>query len=467
MTSTPTRTFTKNPTPTSTCTLTPTPTPTATLTPTRTPTPPPDVEISKVASKGVASTDDIITYTLTLNVTGNPASNVQIQDVLPDYMVFLNFIGSVPGNGTASRSGSTLTWHWTTLEPGTYRLMYQTQVVDYVPQGTAMINQAQLTYAGLPLPKVAVAKVVMSTLYTVKVGVYNEAGELVKEIWVQELSQQILNIDLLTSPTITSLDGVVYVEVHGQQIAAWDGTNKNDDPVTNGKYYIKVDNIDPFGVVNSVSETVMVSRTIVKIEVKIYNEAGEVVRTLYSYQEDPGGEPGIEREPVDGSDQTDAGRDADGGERERGVHHAAQRSTDGVGREERRGVGGDERTLHGGSGLDGREGRPRGDHAGVVGAGGERFGVPGTVHAWPNVLKGGVGQTQLRVDSTMSFTLRTRLYDTAGELVKAPPAGGAGTNEVDLDCRGLSSGIYLAVTQITDAQGGLAGRQTTKILIEH
>ena len=296
---------------------------------------------------------------------------------------------------------------------------------------------------------------------------YNEAGELIKEIWVQELSQQILNIDLLTSPTITSLDGVVYVEVHGQQIAAWDGTNKNDDPVTNGKYYIKVDNIDPFGVVNSVSETVMVSRTIVKIEVKIYNEAGEVVRTLYSYQEDPGGNlgsnvslsTGVIKPTLDGTPTAGNGNvvyitlpngqqmawdgKSDAGSVVTNGHYMVEVDwTDGKG---------------------GQEVITRG----LLVQAGSDSGVPGTVHAWPNVLKGGVGQTQLRVDSTMSFTLRTRLYDTAGELVKAPPSGGAGTNEVDLDCRGLSSGIYLAVTQITDAQGGLAGRQTTKILIEH
>src|ERR1019366_7671889 len=99
--------------------------------------------------------------------------------------------------------------------------------------------------------------------------------------------QEIKDFNIATSPTITSVHGQVYVVWKGQQIATWDGSNASGDPVSNGKYYIKVDNTDSLGVVTSVSQMVMVSRSIAKITVNIYNEAGEVVRHLYSYADDP------------------------------------------------------------------------------------------------------------------------------------------------------------------------------------
>ena len=43
-----------------------------------------------------------------------------------------------------------------------------------------------------------------------------------------------------------------------------------------------------YGVVTTVEKVVTVSRSIARIEVNIYNEAGEVVRHLYGYADDPG-----------------------------------------------------------------------------------------------------------------------------------------------------------------------------------
>src|SRR5581483_7079004 len=78
-----------------------------------------------------------------------------------------------------------------------------------------------------------------------------------------------------------------YVEVGGQMLTAWDGTNQSGDPVDNGVYHLQVSSTDTFGVVTNVSQLVTVSRSIAKIQINIYNEAGEVIRHLYAYADNP------------------------------------------------------------------------------------------------------------------------------------------------------------------------------------
>ena len=50
---------------------------------------------------------------------------------------------------------------------------------------------------------------------------------------------------------------------------------------------MKIDNVDPYGTVSTVSKVVTVSRAIAKVEVNIFNEAGEIVRHIYGYVDDP------------------------------------------------------------------------------------------------------------------------------------------------------------------------------------
>jgi len=329
-----------------------------------------------------------------------------------------------------------------------------------------LVNNAQVTYTGLATPKTTSVQVTMATAFMVHVGVYNEAGELVKEIWTQQLSEQITSFSLLQQPTITSLHGQIYVEYKGQQIATWDGTTQAGDPATNGAYYVKVDNVDPYGVVTSVSQMVTVSRSIAKVVVLVYNSAGEVVRHLYSYADDPNNlplsdvnmstnaiKPVAGATPIPGSSNTvsitssnglnvvwdgksDTGAIVTNGHYEVEVHF-----TDGKGGEEifTRGV-----VVQGGSGSM----------------------ANGVVVASPNVLTNGQTTTTLTVNSSVSYTLMANLYDVAGELIrKATP--GPGTNQATLDVSGLSSGIYLVVTELRDATGGLASKQITKLLIQH
>jgi uncharacterized repeat protein (TIGR01451 family) len=425
------------------------------------------VEIAKTASEMVSRSGDVITYTITLNVPFGPANGVVVADVLPSHLNFVA-LGTVPAGGIGSWNVSTktLTWTFPALAAGAYSFTYQAQVDNFVQQGTVLVNNAQVTYTGLAAPKTTAVTVTMATAYMVHLGVYNESGELVKEIWVQQLSQQITSFDIFQNPTITSLHGQIYIEYHGQQIATWDGTTQSGDPVTNGNYYVKVDNIDPYGVVNSVSETVAVNRSIAKVVVNVYNEAGEIVRHLFTYADDPNNlplsdvnmstnviKPVAGATPVAGSSnsvsitspnglnlvwdgKSDTGAIVTSGHYEIEVHF-----TDGKGGEE---------TFT----------------RGIVVQGGIGSTVSGVVVASPNVLTNGQTTTTLTVNSTVSYTLTTNLYDVAGELIrKAIP--GPGSNQATLDVSGLSSGIYLAVTELKDANGGLASKQMTKILIQH
>ncbi len=76
----------------------------------------------------------------------------------------------------------------------------------------------------------------------------------------------------------------------------------------------------------------------------------------------------------------------------------------------------------------------------------------GNVYAAPNILKG-VTSTTVMVNSGTALTLTVSLYDTAGELVKRPVTGAAGSNQVNLDASGLASGLYLVMVDLTDGNG--------------
>ena len=329
-----------------------------------------------------------------------------------------------------------------------------------------MNNNASLMYAGLTTPKTTFVYVTMATAYTVHIGVYNEAGELIKEIWVQRLSEEITNFSIFATPTITSLHGQVYIEYKGTQIATWDGTNNAGDPVTNGDYYVKVDNVDPFGVVTSVTQMVTVSRSLAKVQVYIYNEAGEIVRHLTSYVDDPNNislsnvtlstsviSPTISGTPTTGGTNlvhitTDTGMDLiwDGkndsgavvsnGDYEVEIHWQDGKGNDVV---ITKGI--------------------------LVQEGNQSF-ANGKVTAQPNVLTKGSTKTTFVMNSSSPYTLKVWVYDVAGELlVSKIKRGDLNTNTVTIDMSGVASGIYFGVVELTDVNGGNAGRQVCKILV--
>jgi uncharacterized repeat protein (TIGR01451 family) len=419
----------------------------------------------KTASAQIVKSGDVITYTITLNVTAGLVSNATVTDVLPDNLIFVGF-GTEPIGVTPNWDGGhNLTWSWSFLSPGVVSFTYQARVDNYVQQGTILRNHAQLTYDGLANPKESHVDITMATLYKVHVGVYNAVGEMVKEIWVQQLSEEIKDFDIFESPMITSVHGKVYVDYQGVQIATWDGTNQSGDPVTNGKYHLKVDNVDAYGTVDSVSHEVMVSRSIAKEEVIIFNEAGEAVRHLYSYIDDANGltlgdvtlsttliKPSTSGTPVPG---------------ENGVVNIT--SPNGMnltwdGRSDTGAIvtnGHYEVEVHYTNGKNGEEVVSRG----VIVQSSNTSVTNGKVYAKPNVLKGGLTQTTLEVKSDVALTIHCKLYNTAGELVMVVE-GGTGTKQANLNLSKLASGLYFVVVDLTDAQGRFAAHQVTQIVLE-
>lgn len=343
----------------------------------------------------------------------------------------------------------------------TYQFTYQTQVDNYVQQGVILTNNAQLTYAELLTPKKAWVDVKMATIYVVHVGVYNEAGELVKEIWMQELSQDITSFSL-DSTSITSLHGYISVDYQGTQIATWDGTNGNGNPVSNGDYYVKIDNVDPYGVVTTVSKIVTVSRAIAKVEVDIFNEAGEIVRHLYGYEDDPANISTMDVKFSTNLLQPTNGTPVPGGTNVVYITSSTGLNLAWDGRSDSGAIvtnGHYDIEVHYVDGKGGESAITRGI---VVQSGNVRTDV---VTAQPNVLTGGQTATNLRIASATNYTLKVQLYDVAGELIKKV-SGDTGKNGAYLDLRGLASGLYIAVVELVDANGKFAGRQITKLVIQ-
>ncbi len=419
------------------------------------------MSIVKKTSESVAQSGDVVTYSLVLNVAAAPASSVTVTDALPTNMTFQDFVSTPPG-GVASATGNNLSWIFPSLPVGAVTLTYEAVVGNLLPGGSVLTNNAQLTYAGNPLPQKASVNVVISAAFTVKVGVYNEAGELVKDIWVQELSQEVKSFSL-AGATITSLEGKTYVMVGGQVIASWDGTDQAGDPVSNGVYYLQVASTDSYGVVTNVSQTVTVSRSIAQIQIDVYNEAGEVVKHLYSYANDPGNGSLGQVQLSTGMIAPRVGTPVPGGNNSvtvmfngtsvvwdgtgdtglivtNGVYLIEVHWTDGKGGEE----------------VVSRE---------VIVQRGNNSITNGNAYAAPNILKG-VSSTTVMVNSGTALTLTVSLYDTAGELVKRPMTGAAGSNQVNLDASGLASGLYLVMVDLTDGNGHLVQKQSTKIVIQ-
>jgi uncharacterized repeat protein (TIGR01451 family) len=416
-------------------------------------------------------TGDVITYSLSLSVTGGPVSNVTVTDVLPEHLRFVSF-GTLPAGTVSSYNLATRTLNWDlgTLPVGTIELTLDVQVDPYVREGTELLNCARASFEGMGGQRESCVDVELARIYTVKVGVYNAAGELVREVWVQRLSERIEDFSVVENPAITSLDDVVYVEYEGVRIATWDGTNKVGDPVTNGRYHLKIDSVDAYGVAHSVSKEVMVSRSIAKVGVKVYNAAGEVVRDLYTFMEDPCGRGGVTGTPTPcrnplsemtvstkvlkpvaqgtpgpngelritsegGLDVTWDGKGEDGAPVQSGHYEVEVHYTDGLGGEETVSVG-------------------------VVVQGGTREPSAGYLTASPNLLKGGQTTTTIMVNDPAAGEVRVNLYNVAGELIKKARAT---SDQVTLDFAGLSSGLYFAVTEVRDLQGKFLAKKTLKI----
>jgi flagellar hook assembly protein FlgD len=292
-TKTPTATYTETNTPTMTNTPTPTATVTATATPTATPTIYVLVNVGKTVSDAAPTSNEALVFTLNVSVPFGGASNVNITDTIPAGLTYVSAPQpSNPPGGTFNTfplptvaptpgTGSLLIWSFPSMPQGNYSYTYNATVNDFSPGGQPITNYAAWNYPpNVTVPNVTNAALTVQGNFQVRIGVYNEAGELVDLLLApKDFSEAIQNVNI-SANSLTSINDIIQISFHGVVLATWNGTNSNGTEVTNGQYFVKIDNIDPEGVVNTQTQSVLVARHLATVTVNIYNEAGEVVRHL-------------------------------------------------------------------------------------------------------------------------------------------------------------------------------------------
>jgi flagellar hook assembly protein FlgD len=402
-------------------------------------------------------------------VVGNNVFNLVVTDPLPANLTFQAFLSSPAGvSPSYNQATSVMSWQMPSpLAPGQYQLTYQVMVNNLAAAGLNIQNCAVANYTG---GAVVTSCVGMQTTgqYTVKIDVYNGAGELVAALPVSQYSQVISGINL-GSGAITSVSGpgsstTVYFQ--GVPIGTWNGTDGSGNPVSNGQYYLKVDSINNMGVDTSVTDPVIVNRAMYKVAVKIYNEAGEVVKNLYVYSSNP--------VP---SNSTQLALSASGFEPTSGTPSGTVPTQLTIS------IGNGVTVVWDGTGDNGsvvQSGQYFIEASAQNGQGGEKVMTAqvmvlsdtanagmGNVVAEPNLLNKATGYQVKFSSDVPGLTLHYRVYDTAGELVRGTVPGDAGASAAVWNAARRASGLYFAFVEVTNAQGGLIGHKTLKIMVVH
>lgn len=124
--------------------------------------------------------------------------------------------------------------------------------------------------------------------YQISLGLYNSAGELVRVIFKGHAQYAPGSIptssDTLAegaqSLGILFNGGLEGVSNGPQSSLAWDGRNANGQFVSGGVYYLKLDEIDPYGNLNSLVKSISVIAAAWQQSLTVYNSAGEAVAHL-------------------------------------------------------------------------------------------------------------------------------------------------------------------------------------------
>jgi len=402
---------------TSTWTLTPTdtfsPTPTFTDTPTFSPT-------------------DTFTDTVTVTPTNTPTDSLT-----PTYTT------------TAAPPTDTFTPTWTFTDTWTY-LPTSTFTDTWTVTQTPTPSWTPIpTWTPTPTPTAALA-------YVVKVAVYNSSGEMVKVISVNRMPNGVDNVTGESDTVIDRVGDVVYLYDKGLPLGTWDGTNQDGRQVSNGEYYVKVDTTDPYGVVKDVTLTVTVNRKVARLDITIYNGAGEAVRHLTSLEAadlgpvvnavglsadviQPNGtaagvSPALTISLPNGTTAVWDGRSDTGAVVADGQYYVEVKTE---------GQGGESTVV-----------------VKTVAVMGEAGAKP--VEARPNTVT--AGSPVAHFYGAAGTTVKVVVYAASGEKV-GQAWGAPGTGKADWDSTGKASGVYLAAASTYDASGRLFGRATLTILV--
>jgi flagellar hook assembly protein FlgD len=290
----------------------------------------------------------------------------------------------------------------------------------------------------------------------VRVAVYNAAGELVKEILVTKTLTTVDSITGQSDTLINAVGDVVDLYWKGAWIGSWDGTNTDGKAVNNGEYFVKVDSIDPYGVTKTVTMDVTVNRRVERLDITIYNAAGEAVRHLTSVEAADLGPNAVS--VALSTDVIQPGGLVSGVPSTLTI--SLPNGTTAVW---------DGRSDTGDSVADGQyyvEVRSEGNGGGgtvvvknvaVLGSN------PGNrVTARPNVLTSSM--PTVAFVGPVGTTVKVVVYTAAGE--KASTAWGiSGVGTVSWDSTGSASGVYLAVASTYDSSGKFLNRNVIKLIV--
>jgi hypothetical protein len=95
-------------------------------------------------------------------------------------------------------------------------------------------------------------------------------------------------------------------------------------------------------------------------------------------------------------------------------------------------------------------------------------GTSGEVLAEPNVLQTGQMTTTFNgIGITNATALNVKIYTIAGQLIPANLMQTPGMAIAQWNAAGLASGLYIAVVEAENSDGGIIQTQTLKILVLH
>ena len=301
----------------------------------------------------------------------------------------------------------------------------------------------------------------------VEVSVYNGSGELVKTLLVTHSDSPIGNIALSPGNSITQPTGAgssVTVMAGNQNLGVWDGDNANGNLASNGVYFIRVESVSPLGDVLTITQQVLVNRTLFTDTVFIYDEAGEIVRHLDSYLVASGTSSAMSVQLSANAIAPSVSAPAGGTPSQLSIVLSSGTTVMWDGKSDQGAFvqpGQYFVEVHWIQGAGQDESLTR--QVTVLG----RSGTSGSVLAEPNILNSANSfQTVFRCGSPAGATLKASLYTLTGELVTVVQ-GPLGGNQAAWDASGVASGLYLAVVQVMDNGGGIVSSQTVKVIVLH
>jgi hypothetical protein len=168
-----------------------------------------------------------------------------------------------------------------------------------LPTATPTVTSTRTPTATLsqtPLPTATSTQTLLPTLtVTPQLGppgsssfditLYNPAGELIRDIALKQplILGSTLGDFTIEDPTFAPQAGQQAVILVNGQTFLWNGSNNNGQQVSSGIYYVKLSSTDSNGNLIVYTHEVVVLAVGNLVQVRIFNSAGEEVRTLASY----------------------------------------------------------------------------------------------------------------------------------------------------------------------------------------